>query len=152
MAATLSAHLGISFGAASVTTAAGQAGAGGVVQASAVSASATGLSSTRVIPDRETNSLLLSGTPAEVADIQSLICQLDQARAQVILQGQILEVNLGNLNELGAEIGLQDSVLFNRSVIDNRLTLQQTNTCAQRRSNHVATSYLSDLRSGIQLQ
>ncbi len=87
-------------------------------------------SSAKVIGDRETNSLLISGTPEEVANIQSLVCQLDQARAQVVLQGLILEVNLGNVKELGAELGLQDSVLFNRSVVDNLVTLSQTNTAA----------------------
>lgn len=129
MSSTISAHLGISLGASSgVITAGGNGGPGSVQTASFSTNSTMNNSSTRVIPDRETNSLLISGTPAEVAEIQSLICQLDQARAQVILQGLILEVNLGNVNELGAEVGLQDSVLFNRSVIDNLVTLQNTNT------------------------
>ena len=131
MAATISAHLGVSIGASSGVVTAGGAGGPNNVQTASFSTNTTvNNSSTRVIPDRETNSLLLSGTPAEVADVQSLICQLDQARAQVILQGLILEVNLGNVKELGAELGLQDSVLFNRSVIDNLVTLQQTNTSA----------------------
>ncbi len=128
MASTISAHLGISLGASTGVVTAGGNGAGSVQTASFSSTTTMNTSSTRVIPDRETNSLVLSGTPAEVAEIQSLICQLDQARAQVILQGLILEVNLGNVNELGAEVGLQDSVLFNRSVIDNLVTLQNTNT------------------------
>lgn len=129
MSSTISAHLGISLGASSgVVTAGGNGGPGSVQTASFSTNTTMNMSSTRVIPDRETNSLLISGTPAEVADIQSLICQLDQARAQVILQGLILEVNLGNVKELGAELGLQDSVLFNRSVIDNLVTLQNTNT------------------------
>ncbi len=128
MSATISAHLGISLGSTGVVTAGGNGTPGGVQTASFSSNTTMNTSSTRVIPDRETNSLLISGTPAEVAEVQSLICQLDQARAQVILQGLILEVNLGNVNELGAELGLQDSVLFNRSVIDNLVTLQNTNT------------------------
>ena len=129
MSSTISAHLGISLGASSGVVTAGGAGGPGSVQTASFSTSTTmNTSSTRVIPDRETNSLVISGTPAEVAEIQSLICQLDQARAQVILQGLILEVNLGNVRELGAELGLQDSVLFNRSVIDNLVTLQNTNT------------------------
>ncbi len=129
MASTISSHLGISLSASSGVVTAGGAGGPGSVQTASFSTNTTmNNSSTRVIPDRETNSLLISGTPAEVADVQALICQLDQARAQVILQGLILEVNLGNVRELGAEVGLQDSVLFNRSVIDNLITLQNTNT------------------------
>lgn len=129
MSSTISAHLGISLGGSTGVVTAGGAGGPNSVQTASFSTSTTmNASSTRVVPDRETNSLLISGTPAEVAEVQSLICQLDQARAQVILQGLILEVNLGKVNELGAEVGLQDSVLFNRSVIDNLVTLQNTNT------------------------
>lgn len=129
MSSTISAHLGISLGGSTGVVTAGGVGGPNSVQTASFSTSTTmNASSTRVVPDRETNSLLISGTPAEVAEVQSLICQLDQARAQVILQGLILEVNLGKVNELGAEVGLQDSVLFNRSVIDNLVTLQNTNT------------------------
>ncbi|MCC6509582.1 MAG: hypothetical protein IT423_10770, partial [Pirellulaceae bacterium] len=134
MAATISAHVGGAMaggptGASAAGLADGSAGGLGAVQPASFVSGGAGLTPAgRVIPDRETNSLLISGTPAEVAEIQSLVCQLDQARAQVVLQGLILEVNLGNIRELGAELGLQDSVLFNRSVIDNLVTLQQTNT------------------------
>ncbi len=115
---TISQHLGL-------LAVAGEGTGDSAVQPASFTSSS---SSARVIADKETNSLIISGTPAEVAEIQTLVCELDRARAQVVLQGLIVEVNLGNVKELGAEIGLQDSVLFNRSVVDNLVTLQQTNT------------------------
>lgn len=76
----------------------------------------------------ETNCLVLSGNNDELARLQSLIAEIDRAPAQVVIQGLLVEVNLGNTNELGAELGLQDSVLFDRSVVDNLVTLSQTAT------------------------
>ena len=76
----------------------------------------------------ETNCLVLSGNSEELARLQSLIAEIDRAPAQVVIQGLLVEVNLGNTNEMGAELGLQDSVLFDRSVVDNLVTLSQTAT------------------------
>lgn len=76
----------------------------------------------------ETNCLVLSGNNDELARLQSLIAEIDRAPAQVVIQGLLVEVNLGNTNEMGAELGLQDSVLFDRSVVDNLVTLSQTAT------------------------
>lgn len=76
----------------------------------------------------ETNALVLSGTSDELARLQALIAEVDRPPAQVIIQGLLVEVNLGNTDEMGAELGLQDSVLFDRSVVDNLVTLSQTAT------------------------
>ena len=46
----------------------------------------------------------------------------------MIIQALIVEVELDNDDEFGVELGLQDSLLFNRSIIDNVLTVQQTIT------------------------
>ena len=76
----------------------------------------------------ETNCLVLSGNNEDLARWQALIAEIDRAPAQVVIQGLLVEVNLGNTDELGAELGLQDSVLFDRSVVDNLVTLSETAT------------------------
>src|SRR5206468_9979032 len=81
-----------------------------------------------VVAEKNTNSLLVRGTPREMAEIQKLILDLDSAPQQVVIQALLIEVELGNTNEFGLEVGVQDSVLFNRSVIDKVLTVTQTNT------------------------
>ena len=82
------------------------------------------------VPEQETNSLLLRGSPGELLRLQSLISQLDQAPPQVLIQAFLVEVLLGNTDEKGVELGIQDSVLFNRSVVDNILTISETITSA----------------------
>ncbi|WP_437231112.1 hypothetical protein SH661x_002366 [Planctomicrobium sp. SH661] len=47
---------------------------------------------------------------------------------QVFIQALLVEVQLGNTDEFGVEVGVQDSVLFNRSVVNNLVTLTQTVT------------------------
>lgn len=81
-----------------------------------------------VIAEKTTNSLLVRGSVAEVAEIQKLIVQLDRLPAQVLIQALLVEVELGDTDEFGVELGVQDSVLFDRSVIDKLVTLNSTNT------------------------
>ncbi len=81
-----------------------------------------------VIAEKTTNSLLVRGTTAEVAEIQKLIVQLDRLPAQVLIQALLVEVELGDTDEFGVELGVQDSVLFDRSVIDKLVTINATNT------------------------
>lgn len=83
---------------------------------------------TYAVPEVETNSLLLQGTPEELQRLQRIIAELDQAASQVLIQALLVEVELGNTDEFGVELGLQDSVLFNRSVIDNIVTISETVT------------------------
>lgn len=81
-----------------------------------------------IVAIAETNSLLISGSAEEIAHYQTLIMELDRPPSQVVIQGLLVEVNLGNNREIGAEFGLQDSVLFDRSVLDNLVTISQTAT------------------------
>lgn len=81
-----------------------------------------------VIAEKTTNSLLIRGTASEVAEIQELICKLDRVPPQVLIQALLVEVELGDVDEFGVELGVQDSVLFDRSVVDKLVTLSQTNT------------------------
>jgi len=81
-----------------------------------------------VIAEKTTNSLLVRGTPAELKTVRALIQQLDGPPPQVLIQALLVEVELGNTDEFGVELGIQDSVLFDRSVIDNILTVTETMT------------------------
>lgn len=81
-----------------------------------------------VVPEPTTNSILLSGTQYEIDEACRLISQLDVCPPQVLIQALLVEVELGNTDEFGIELGVQDSVLFDRSVINNLVTLTQTNT------------------------
>lgn len=70
-----------------------------------------------VVAEPVTNSLLISATPRYFKQVKELVVQLDQLPQQVVIQGLIVEVILENQDEWGVELGLQDSILFNRSLI-----------------------------------
>ncbi len=91
-----------------------------------------------VVPDAQSNSLLVSSTPRYFDEIIRIIEKLDQAPPQVIIQAMLVEVNLDNTDELGIELGFQDSTLFDRSLsaASDLTTLTTTNTSP----NGVATS------------
>jgi general secretion pathway protein D len=78
-----------------------------------------------VVPEPVSNSLVLSATPRFFDEIKGIIDQLDARPPMVMIQVLIASVDLGNTNEFGIELGLQDSVLFDRSTLSN---LQTTST------------------------
>lgn len=79
-----------------------------------------------VVPEPVQNKLILSATPRYYEEIARLIEQLDQQPPQVMIQVMIAEIALGNTDEFGIELGLQNSVLFDRSLLGDLLT--RTNT------------------------
>ncbi len=79
-----------------------------------------------VVPEPVQNKLILSATPRYYEEISRLIEQLDQQPPQVMIQVMIAEITLGDTDEFGIEMGLQNSVLFDRSLLGNLLT--RTNT------------------------
>lgn len=79
-----------------------------------------------VTPEPISNNLLISATPKFFAEIEALARQLDAEPAQVIIQALLVEVTLNNNDEFGVELGFQDPVLFDRSLIDNILTITET--------------------------
>ena len=81
-----------------------------------------------VVPEPVSNSLILSATPRYFEEIMRLIEDLDAQPPQVMIQVLIAEVSLGDLDEVGVELGIQDSVLFDRSIIEKVLTVNETNT------------------------
>ncbi|MCA9084554.1 MAG: hypothetical protein KDA81_10890 [Planctomycetaceae bacterium] len=82
----------------------------------------------RVVAEKTTNSLLVRGSPEEISGICQIIQQLDRAPREVQVQALLVEVMLGKTDEFGVELGIQDSVLFDRSVVDNIVTITETTT------------------------
>lgn len=74
-----------------------------------------------VVPEPVSNALIISATPRFFPDIMELVEKLDELPPQVLIQALIVEVELASVDEFGAEFGLQDSVLFDRSVISTTL-------------------------------
>ncbi|MCA9259816.1 MAG: hypothetical protein KDA61_11480 [Planctomycetales bacterium] len=80
-----------------------------------------------VVPELASNSLIVSATPRAYKDIVKVIEDLDQQVPMVMIQVLIGEVRLGDADEFGVEMGLQDSVLFDRSLLSElSLTSSQT--------------------------
>lgn len=101
--------------------AAGQVGPG-VVQASGTVSSGDGLA----IPEPTSNSILVNATTLQMEKIRQIIDELDCIPPQIVIQALLVEVDLGSVDELGVELGVQDSVLFDRSVVDNLVTVTET--------------------------
>ncbi len=81
-----------------------------------------------VVPEIASNSLIVSATPSYYEELEAIIQQLDEQAPMVMIQVLIGEVRLGDADEFGVELGLQDSVLFDRSLLSSQdfLTTQQT--------------------------
>lgn len=81
-----------------------------------------------VVPEPVANKLILSATPRYFEEIENLIEKLDEQPPQVLIQVLIAEVTLGDADEFGIELGIQDSVLFDRSLLGDLVT---TNSSTQ---------------------
>jgi type II secretion system protein D len=81
-----------------------------------------------VVPEVASNSLIVSATPAYYREIEGIVAQLDEQAPMVLIQVLIGEMRLGDADEFGVELGLQDSVLFDRSLLSNLTTTETTAT------------------------
>ncbi len=83
-----------------------------------------------IVPELVSNSLIVSATPRYFEEIAALVDELDERPAMVMIQVLIAEVRLNDTDEFGVELGLQDSLLFDRSVLDvsNFQTINTTTT------------------------
>jgi len=79
-----------------------------------------------VVPEPVSNKLIISATPRYFDEVIRLIEELDEAAPQVMIQLLIAEVVLGNTHEFGVELGIQDSVLFDRSLLGDLITTTNT--------------------------
>jgi general secretion pathway protein D len=81
-----------------------------------------------IVPELASNSLVVSATPRYYKDVKDLIEQLDERPPMVLIQVMIAEVQLNNTDEFGIQLGLQDSVLFDRSLLSDVITNTSTTT------------------------
>jgi general secretion pathway protein D len=72
-----------------------------------------------IVAEINSNSLIISATPTYFKEISDIIRQVDEEAPIVMIQVLIGEVTLGDIDEFGVEFGLQDSVLFDRSLLEN---------------------------------
>ena len=70
-----------------------------------------------VVSEDSSNSLLVSASPRYFDRVDRLIEDLDVRDEMVMIQVLIAEIELGDTDEFGVELGLQDSVLFDRSLL-----------------------------------
>jgi type II secretion system protein D len=69
-----------------------------------------------VVPEPVSNSLIVSATPRFFKEIMELVQRLDERPPMVMIQVLIAQVTLNETDEFGIEFGIQDSILFDRSV------------------------------------
>lgn len=69
-----------------------------------------------VVPEQVSNSLIVSATPRYFDEIRRVVEELDRRPNMVVIQVLLAEVSLNDFNEFGIEMGLQDSLLFDRGV------------------------------------
>lgn len=72
-----------------------------------------------VVPELFSNSLIISATPQYFDQVLEIIRELDARPPMVMLQVLIADVRLNDTEEFGIELGLQDSLLFDRSVVSS---------------------------------
>ena len=70
-----------------------------------------------VVAEPVSNSLIVSATPRFFKEIEALVKDLDKRPPMVMIQVLIAEVGLNDADEFGVELGLQDSLLFDRSLL-----------------------------------
>jgi type II secretory pathway component GspD/PulD (secretin) len=97
-------------------------------QAGSEFAGAISTESDRVVAEKTTNSLLVRGSQETLPVLMKIIADLDRSPREVLLQALIVEVLVSNTKEFGVEVGLQDSVLFDRSIVNSVQTISQTST------------------------
>ncbi|MBN1588101.1 MAG: hypothetical protein JW888_01150, partial [Pirellulales bacterium] len=76
-----------------------------------------------VVAEPTSNSLIVSATPRYYSDITALIEKLDRRPPMAAIQVVIAEVVLDNFDEFGIELGLEDSILFNRTLATGGLAI-----------------------------
>jgi len=72
-----------------------------------------------IAEDVNSNSLIVSSSPDYFSEINQIIRDLDATPPQVIIQALLVEVQLDNTDEFGVELGFQDPLLFQRSIVES---------------------------------
>lgn len=92
-----------------------------------------------IVPEIATNSLVVSATPRYFETVKNIIADLDERPPMVMIQVLIAEVKLNDTDEFGLELGLQDSLLFDRSLLSDVQTVTTTTTTPQASGGSVQT-------------
>lgn len=79
-----------------------------------------------IVAEPATNSLIVSATPRYEMELRRLVEQLDERPPMVSIQVLIAEVALNDTDEFGVELGLQDSLLFDRSLLSDTQFIDTT--------------------------
>ena len=69
-----------------------------------------------VVPELGSNSLIISALPENFPEIENVIRRLDRRPPMVKVKVLIAEIDLSSTEEFGIELGLQDSLLFDRGI------------------------------------
>jgi general secretion pathway protein D len=102
-----------------------------------------------IVAEINSNSLIVSATPSYYDEIADIIKQVDEEAPIVMIQVLIGEVTLGDIDEFGVEFGLQDSVLFDRSLLEN-ITNIDTVTQTQSPGGAVTTVTTQQVQTATQ--
>ena len=102
-----------------------------------------------IVAEINSNSLIISATPTYFKEISDIIRQVDEEAPIVMIQVLIGEVTLGDIDEFGVEFGLQDSVLFDRSLLEN-ITNIDTVTQTQSPGGAVTTVTTKQVQTATQ--
>lgn len=102
-----------------------------------------------VVPETETNSIVIEAPIQYYEKIIEIVERLDRAPDQVVIQVLIAEVVCNNADEFGAEFGLQDSLLFNRSTFDKSYTKTRTITRDNLDGSRVSITENLPLAAGV---
>ena len=91
-----------------------------------------------VVSEPVSNSLIINATEEYVDKIEQIVEDLDSQPPMVMIQVLIAEVELDDAEELGVELGIQDSLLFDRSLLGDLLTT--TNSTSASTADGVITT------------
>ncbi len=84
-----------------------------------------------VVPEAISNSLIVSATPDQFDQISEVIADLDRRPPMVMVQAVLARVRIDSAEELGVELGIQDSLLFDRSAVVNGVIVPGFNFLGQ---------------------
>lgn len=91
-----------------------------------------------IVPEVASNSLVISATPRYYERIIKLVEDLDERPPMVLIQVLIGEVRLNDTDQFGVELGLQDSLLFDRSLLSD-VQFQNVTTTNQVQGTAITT-------------
>ncbi|MBN2292124.1 MAG: hypothetical protein JXM70_06845, partial [Pirellulales bacterium] len=100
-----------------------------------------------VVPEPASNCVIISATPRYFDDIAKLIEDLDRQQAMIMIQVVIAEISLDNFDEFGIEMGLQDSLLFDRRLATGGLAVPGS-LFSNTQDNNVGGRGLTSLGTG----